>query len=82
MNEPTPQFRLTPMDRQDPVWQKLVVHFEKRLAQLRQQNDQDLNIEKTAHLRGRIQEVISTLALNRDSPIIEIGFPAALGDGK
>ena len=64
------QFRLSDIDRQDPVWIKLVAHAERRLEMCRMQNDDPLDPDKTAMLRGRIQELKWLIGLNTPMPIV------------
>jgi hypothetical protein len=58
-------------DRASPTWTKLREHYEKRLATLRAQNDNEQPAEETAKLRGRIAEVKRLLAMDKDTPQIE-----------
>ncbi len=55
--------KLTQGEHNDPLWLKLVAHYEKRLATLRAQNDNAPTEETTARLRGRIAEVKDFLKL-------------------
>lgn len=48
------------------LWIKLRTHYEARLASLRVQNDQPLDGESTATLRGRISEI--KLLINLGDP--------------
>lgn len=62
---------LTKQDRDSAVWLKLVLHLNARLATLRVKNDADMTPEKTARLRGRIEEVKALLTLGSDKPVVE-----------
>ena len=76
-------FTLTPIERGDPLWLKLRAYLERRIADHRQDNDNDHDAAKTAHLRGRIAALNGLIALDRDP--IDFGFkdfPAAHSDGK
>lgn len=46
--------KLTEIELQSAVWQKLKAHMEQRLDECRRRNDGDLNEIETARLRGRI----------------------------
>ena len=66
------QLRLLDLnDRQSPTWRKLRDHFEQRLQELREKNDNDLDAAATAKVRGAIREVIYLLALGDQDPATE-----------
>ena len=54
---------ITETEKQSALWQKIEKHYKERLDKLRTQNDKDQDGIQTAHLRGRISEVKSLLAL-------------------
>jgi hypothetical protein len=56
-------FELTGADKMSPVWMKLKRYFEARIEKCRKDNDSPLDAEKTAALRGRIEELKKTLKL-------------------
>lgn len=58
------------------TWPRLRALLEDRLADLREQNDNRLDDEKTANLRGRIAEVKALLALEQLA-----SAPASSGPG-
>lgn len=58
-----PALILAPSDLKSETWAKLVSHMERRLQTLREQNDGQLDGDKTARLRGQIAEVKGLLAL-------------------
>ena len=62
---------LTQHEQQDPVWMKLKDHLEKKLTDLRKQNDSDMPEDKTIKLRGRIFELKKLLDLGNPKPDIE-----------
>lgn len=53
-------------DFQSATWQKLRALYEARLSDLRTKNDNDLDAEATAALRGQIRECKHFLALGED----------------
>ena len=66
------QFRLLDLnDRQSPTWRKLRDHFEQRLQELREKNDNDLGELATAKLRGQLAEIRYLLALGDQDPATE-----------
>lgn len=71
MNEPKPQFFLTEHEKKNPVWIKLVEHWNERLLSLRKQNDSEKPEASTAKLRGQIAEVKAMLELNNEPKILE-----------
>jgi len=62
---------LTLVERDSPLWCRLMGYYEARLKRLRIENDADKTPEATAKQRGRIEEVKLMMALNNDQPIIE-----------
>lgn len=62
--------RLSPSDKQHPLWRRLLEHFELQLSGLRAKNDSDLDPTKTAGLRGQIAVYRALVALDRDPPEI------------
>lgn len=54
---------------QSAAWQKVEAYLKAQLAELREANDQNLDVEKTAKLRGRISQVNDMLnQVNREQP--------------
>lgn len=70
MSGPADDFKVSPHERTSPLWRALANHYTERLAMLRAQNDAAKSPEDTAHLRGRIAECKSLLALADDRPVI------------
>lgn len=63
---------LTDRQMQDESWIIIHAHYEKRLADLRRQNDRpELTDLETATLRGRIAEVKKLLSIADPKPAIE-----------
>lgn len=65
------QFELTQAERESHLWKKLMKHFEQRIANMRAQNDSDLDERTTARVRGRIAEVRDLMNLDKPRPDIE-----------
>lgn len=61
---------ITPADRTNPLWHKLMRMWQERLNELRMQNDKLQPEESTAMLRGRIAEIKAMIGKD-DEPIIE-----------
>lgn len=59
---------LTQEDFKSPTWQRMREHVEVRLNHLRQINDQNHDMEKTASIRGAIAELKGLLALDKSKP--------------
>lgn len=57
---------LTIEERRSPLWRKLNEHFERRLSEMRKQNDGDKSETDTANLRGRIAELKLLIQLGSD----------------
>ena len=66
---------LTPTERNTPLWQKLVKHYEARLATLRAKNDNSKPETETERLRGQIAECKEFLRLGQDAPVYEQPIP-------
>lgn len=65
-----PPFRITQAEQTNPLWGKIKEHYEKRLEQLRVQNDNpSLGPEATAAQRARIAEVKALIALDQEFPV-------------
>jgi len=60
--------KLLPEDFTSPAILRLKAIYEERLAECRVKNDNRLDAEETARLRGRIFEVRNLLALVSDRP--------------
>ena len=69
MTDPGLPFSLTAAERDSVVWQKLFARYTKRLVELREQNDGQLDELTTARLRGNIAFCKEFLALARDLPL-------------
>lgn len=54
---------LTPGDLTSPTWNKLERHFEARIADLREQNDADLDDLATTKIRAKIATYMELLRL-------------------
>ena len=67
----TDPFILSLVERDSPLWRRLMGYYEARLKRLRIENDADKTPEATAKQRGRIEEVKLMMALNNDQPIID-----------
>jgi len=67
----TDPFILTHVEKDSPLWRRLMGYHEARLKRLRIENDADKTPEATARIRGQIAEVKLMMALNNDQPIIE-----------
>ena len=65
---PNPPMRITPAERQSPLWLKLRAHYEQRLTSLDEQNRGYLDQVQTERVRGRIAEVVALLELDHDVP--------------
>lgn len=66
-------FKLTPQERDTPLWKKLSAHFDARLSALRLRNDNPkLTDAETAALRGRISEVKELLCLSDEGHSLSI----------
>lgn len=62
----TERFRLNKIETLTPLWAAMRQHYERRLQNLRSQNDSTtLDPIKTAELRGRIAEVKAILNLDQ-----------------
>jgi hypothetical protein len=62
---------LSTEDKRSPLWGRLMARCERRLADLRIQNEGDKSEVETATLRGRIAEVKALLALDKELPEME-----------
>ena len=60
------KLKLSVADRANPLWVRLMDHFNQRIAKLRSDNDCDLDAEQTAKMRGRISEIKALMSLDRD----------------
>jgi len=63
--------KLTELERQSAVWVKLEEYLNKKLVDLRKQNDGDMSLEATARLRGRIAQVKFILSLGETSEAMQ-----------
>jgi hypothetical protein len=71
MNTP---FALSTEDKYSSLWRRLMAHWEDKINTLHTLNEGDRSEIETAKLRGRIMELRSALALNRD-PILDESDP-------
>jgi len=69
-------FRLTPSERMQPVWQKLEAYLNHRLERARRLNDQPHPEADTARLRGEIKALKGLIDLGKELP------PAPSADGR
>lgn len=63
---------LTKEERNSALWAKIKSHLEARVAQLRESNDKSLPIEKTEHIRGRIEEAKRTISIGEPKPVLDV----------
>ena len=63
-------------DKHSIEWVRIKEHLEKRLEQLRTDNDGDLDEVETARIRGMILMCKEIIALDQDKPVI----PKAAGN--
>jgi hypothetical protein len=61
-------FALTASERQSAVWQKLMRHFNERLAYHRAKNDSHSDATITAATRGQISIYKALISLDKDVP--------------
>lgn len=64
MTPDRPTFVLSAKDRQEPLWMKLMAHFDERLRRLHIALEQDKPEAETAKLRGEIKAYRNLLKLN------------------
>lgn len=55
-------------DRASPVWQKIEKYLIDSLQSLREQNDNLMNAEKTADIRGEIKAIKKLLGKTKEKP--------------
>jgi hypothetical protein len=58
-------------DRASIEWIRIKEHSQKRLAELRADNDGDLDEVETARIRGMILMCKEIIALDQDKPVLE-----------
>lgn len=63
-------FALTAADKASACWARLKDELAKRLHNARCRNDGDLNEIQTANLRGRIKELESIIAFEKEPPTL------------
>lgn len=68
--EPPPPFQLSAGERSTPLWQRIQFELRAKLADLREQNDSQLDPLQTANLRGQIQTLKSILDLGSEPPVL------------
>jgi hypothetical protein len=56
------EFRLTPIEVASALWTRLSAHLNERLQILREKNDNTLDEQQTARIRGEIAEIKRLLA--------------------
>jgi hypothetical protein len=61
----TEEFRLTPIEVASALWTRLSAHLNERLQVLREKNDNALDEQTTARIRGEIAEIKRLLALGQ-----------------
>jgi hypothetical protein len=61
----TEEFRLTPIEVASALWTRLSAHLNERLQVLREKNDNTLDEQQTARIRGEIAEIKRLLALGQ-----------------
>lgn len=64
-----PIFILSEEEKRNPLWTRLMKHFEERLQELRLMNDATRSEVDTANLRGKIAEIKELIRLNEFRPI-------------
>ena len=64
-------FVLTAGDRQSGTWVKLLAHMEKRVAELRRENDAFLSEAKTTEIRAKIAAYKALIDLDIPPPVVE-----------
>jgi len=67
----TDPFILSHVERDSPLWHRLMGYLDTRLKRLRIENDADKSPEATARIRGQIAEVKLMMGLNNDQPVVE-----------
>lgn len=65
------KLELTPSDKISGLWQRLKVHFEERITDVRKTNDLPQSEEATAMLRGEIKCLKGLIALGLDRPLTD-----------
>lgn len=63
--------KLSPNDRQSPLWVQIKAALEARLQELRLSLEVDMAPEKSAKIRGQISEVKRMLDWEKDKPTVE-----------
>ena len=63
--------KLTEQERQSALWLKLEAYLNKKLIDLRGQNDGDMSLEATARLRGRIAQCKYFLSLGETPETVQ-----------
>lgn len=66
MNLPVPPLILSPQERASPLWLMLMKEWGIRLEQMRSRLEGDLPESDAMKIRGRIQEIRSNMALNKE----------------
>lgn len=61
---------LTNGEKLSPLWKKLHEFLEDRKESARKRLEQDVPLDQTNIMRGRIQEINAMLSLNDDKPVI------------
>lgn len=61
-------FKLTPQDRHNPLWIRLIEFATEQRAVLRAKNDAPLDAVATAELRGKIGMYSALIALDMPEP--------------
>ena len=61
----------TSLEKEMPIFKKLIDYWNERLNTLRQENDKPKSDTETAMIRGRIDEIKMLLKLQNDEPEFE-----------
>lgn len=64
-----PPMTLTPSERQNSIWRKLVKHYTEQLVILREKNDRDMVENERGRLLGEIGAIKTLLAMDTDLEI-------------
>lgn len=62
---------LTLAEKHSAAWQRLYQHYQARLQELREKNDQMMPDAERCKLLGKIEEVKAVLAFNQDPVVPE-----------
>ena len=62
---------ISPGDKTNPLWRKMMLIWQQQLDAARMHNDRDLDERQTANTRGKIAVLKAWIALDKDEPIVE-----------